>query len=615
MGRQANNEHGGSVGSLWARPAARWLLAATFGVLLVVGAGVWLAVRAGQARTAVEELRSDGQVLQSQLQAYDLVAAGHTLALVREDARRAQRLTGDPVWGVAAHVPVLGRDLSAARRVSAAMADITSAAQPLEAALPRLTPTGSSGQQGQLDTGAVQAVADAMPGLSSAVSAAAVDVGEIDADGLRPEVAAGVTTLNDALAAARGPFADAVPLFEELPGMLGADGQRSWLVLLQQDAEARGTGGLVGAFAELTTEQGRMSLVDARSRSALDRGPAIPVTDAPQDLRDHYGRDLTEWAGFNASPHFPHTGELAASGWQARTGESIDFVAGVDQNVVAGLLAATGPVRVRGVSVDSANAVDFLSKGVYSRWSDPQDVDEVTTELVEAVFGRFAAGRFSLPTLIASLREPVRERRLLLWAGDQEVQSQLEQLSVSGAIPSDLGPFAMAVVNNGGGNKMDAYLQVDTTYVPGTCVNNARVGQISVTLDNTAPTDGDGLPSYVNVRTDLLQRGFTGAEVHDGSNRIVLDIYGPVGSSAVLTQLDGSTVVPVTGLDHNHPVWRLSVPIAAGQSRTVNVVMSTPVVEDDAGQIPVVLSQPMVQPASSRAEPMKACKTSSVVGG
>ncbi|GAB6904096.1 hypothetical protein JCM9957A_71900 [Kineosporia succinea] len=590
--------------------AVALLAVVTFGA-----AGAWLVVRGQQAKVAVEALRADGAVLQAQLEAYDLPAAGQTLAKVRVDAQKAHRLTGDPVWGIAGYVPVLGRDLHAARQVSAVMADITTAAQPLETALPKLQPKGAAGAQGQLDTTALRAVAGAMPQLSAAVSSGAVTVGELDPDGLRPDVADGVTTLNTALSAARGPFADAVPLLQELPGMLGADGEKTWVVLLQQDAEARGTGGLVGAFAELKTDQGRMTLADAESRSKLDRGPTIPSVVAPENLREHYGKDLTEWAGFNASPHFPHTGELAAAGWKARTRQDTDFVAGVDQNVVAALLAATGPVEVRGVTVDSSNAANFLSKGVYARWQDPQVVDTVTTELVQATFGKFSRGEFSLPTLIKSLREPVRERRLLLWANDDEVQAQLEQLSISGTIPGDPGPFAMTVVNNGGGNKMDAYLQVDTRYDPGTCTNSARVGQISVTLDNTAPKDGEGLPSYVNVRSDLIQRGLTGKVTRDGSNRIILDIYGPVGSSAVLTQLDGETVVPVTGLDNNHPVWRVSVPIAAGQERTVNVVMSTPVVEDDAGQIPVVLNQPMVKPATSSAEPLTECKTSSVVGG
>ncbi|GAB3257455.1 DUF4012 domain-containing protein [Kineosporia babensis] len=591
------------------------MLTAAVAMLAVVGAGAWLAVRAKQVQGAVQVLQADGLVLQGNLESYDLVATGESLAKVRASAERVDSLTSDPVWAVASYVPVLGRDLYAARQVGRSMNDITKSAAPLEAALPRLKPTGASGTQGQLDTAAIQDIADAMPGLSAAISAGAVRVGELDTSKLRPEVARGVTLLNQGLNSARGPFADSVPILQQLPGMLGSDGRKTWLVLLQQDAEARGTGGLVGAFAELHTEQGRMELADAESRSKLDAGPAIPATVAPDSLRKHYGRDLTEWAGFNASPHFPHTGVLAASGWKARTREQIDFVAGVDQNVVAAMLAATGPVKVRNVQVDSSNAVQFLSRGVYSRWSDPAEVDAVTTELVEAVFGKFSSGEFSLPTLIKSLRDPVRERRLLLWAGDNDVQDQLEQLSVSGTLPGDPGPFAMAVINNGGGNKMDAYLQLDTKYSPGSCTNSARTGQISVTLDNMAPKDGKGLPSYVNVRSDLLQKGIRGKQTRDGSNRIVLDIYGPVGSTAVLAQIDGTTVAPIIGSDTNHPVWRVIVPIQAGQQRTVNVVMSTPVVEDDAGLTPVVLNQPMVRPATSSSEPLTACKTSSVVGG
>ncbi len=68
-------------------------------------------------------------------------------------------------------------------------------------------------------------------------------------------MADGVNTLSSALDSARGPFADSVPMLQQLPTMLGSDGPKTWLVLLQQDAEARGTGGLVGAFAELRTHQ------------------------------------------------------------------------------------------------------------------------------------------------------------------------------------------------------------------------------------------------------------------------------------------------------------------------------------------------------------------------
>ncbi len=565
------------------------------------------------------QLQVDGAQLQRQLVGYELGRAGPTLTRVRLDAEQAHRLTGDPVWGLAGSVPILGRDLRAVRTVSAVLADLTTATRPLETTLPQLDPGLIPASGGTIDTAALSRLAEALPAVSTAVSAGATRIGELDARQLRPEVGAGVTTLNEALSIARGPMADAVPMLPILPAMLGSEGKRSWMVLLQQDAEARGTGGLVGAYAVVKTDRGTMKLATAQPRGVLDRGPAIPVERLPADrlppsLRALYGKDLREWAGFNASPHFAYTGELVSAGWNARPGtRPLNYVAGVDQYVVAAMLSATGPVTVRKTIIDERNAVDFLSRDVYRKWRDPRDVDKVTTELVNEVFAKFTRGQFDFPQLITAMRKPLQERRLLLWAANKAEQSQLARFPVSGSLPSSEGPFAMAVINNGGGNKLDAYLKVHTDYQPGRCTNGTRVGQIAVTLTNTAPRTG--LPNYVNVRSDLLQDGLSGRKTRNGSNRILLDIYGPVGSNAALTSLDGETLAPVVGLDNNHTVWRVTVPIDAGQRRTVNVVMTTPAVNGDVGTSPVVLTQPMVQPATVSTKPLAACENSSAPRG
>jgi hypothetical protein len=591
-----------------------WVIGGAVTLLVVVAAGGWVLVRGREARTALAQLQIDGTDLRDQLTGYDLAAAGPSLTKVRLDAARAHQLTGDPVWGLAGSFPVLGRNLRAARQVSAVLANITTAARPMETALPLLDPTRSSAAGGRIDTVALSSVAQALPGVSSAVTAGAVTIGQLDPAGLTPQIGSGVSTLNDALAAARTPLAGAVPMIRMVPAMLGADGRRSWLVLLQQDAEARGTGGLVGAYAVMNTDHGQITLVSAQSRHGLDRGPAIPAGVVPAGLGPLYGHDLNEWAGFNASPNFPFTGQLVAAGWKARPGtRPLSYVVGVDQYVVAALLAATGPVTVRGVTVNQDNAVAFLSRDVYAHWKNPQLVDSVTTELVETVFSRFTVGRFDLRALVTAIREPVRQRRLLVWSAKKVEQRQILPLGISGALPAGPGPFAMAVINNGGGNKLDAYLKVHTDYQGGECTNGTRVGQIAVTLTNTAPRSG--LPAYVNVRTDRLQLGYTGAVTHDGSNRLILNVYGPVSSSAALTTVDGVPLVPVVGIDSNHTVWRVPVQIKAGQRLTVNIVMSTPAVDGDVGSSPVVLSQPMVMPATVSSRPLSACQNSSTTRG
>src|SRR6185437_16246452 len=100
----------------------------------------------------------------------------------------------------------------------------------------------------------------------------------------------------------------------------------------------------------------------------------IPATAVPQELRDLWGKDLTEWAGLNLSPHFPWTGQLVSAGWASKTGSKVDYVVALDQHAVGGLLGGTGPIVVGPDTVTSATAVRYLSRGIYTRYPDYRNV-------------------------------------------------------------------------------------------------------------------------------------------------------------------------------------------------------------------------------------------------
>jgi hypothetical protein len=329
----------------------------------------------------------------------------------------------------------------------------------------------------------------------------------------------------------------------------------------------------------------------------------IPATAVPQDLRDLWGPDLTEWAGLNLSPHFPWTGQLVAAGWDSQRGAKLDYVAALDQHAVAALLAGTGPVRIGPDVVSTSNAVAYLSRGVYQRYPRYQDVDRATQQLVTTTFGRVAAGQLDLRQLVKAVADQSGQRRILAWAANQDEELVLQQLSVGGALPAAAGPFAMAVVNNGGGNKLDAYLKVHTGYTPGRCVGGSRIGTMAVTLTNTAPRTG--LSAYQSMRSDLLDSGVKTWVA--GSNRILLDLYGPVGAAAPLVTIDGAAQTPVVGTDHGHAVWRVVVPILPGQQRVVRAVLVQPVDVAGPDAAPQVLAQPMAIPATTSLGAAPAC--------
>ncbi len=580
------------------RTRRRLLATAIVPILVGTGALAWTGWQADQVNGVVAQLRADAARLEKQVRSSDLTAAAASMTQLRLDADRARSLTSGPLWGAAQVLPGVGRNVRAVRTVTAGAAAVLDAAQPLESVLPRLDPTTQKAAGGRIDVEALATVARTLPAVARAVDAAATQVNLLDPVPLQPQVADGVRSLQALLTGLRGPLDATASGLGIVPEMLGANGPRTYVVLLEQDAEARGTGGLVGSFALVRANQGQFALLGTQPRGALQTRTPIPAAAVPASLQELWGSDLGEWAGLNLSPHFPWTGQLVAAGWAAqhRT-PKIDYVVGVDEYVVGALLTGTGPVRAGATTLTGQTAPTFLSRTIYARYPDPAAVDRVTEALVQQVFGRIATGRFSLAPIVQAMIEPVRQRRLTVWAADPAVESRLESLSIGGAIPDTAGPFAMAVVNNGGGNKLDAYLQVHTRYDPGTCEQNVRLGHITVTLTNNAPTRG--LPDYVTPRSDLLLQHRPNPVV--GSNRIILDVYGPVGATSPLTNLDGAAAPVTTGTDRNHPVWRVFVPIDPGQTRTVDVLVLDPVTTGVAAPTPapVVLTQPMAIPATA----------------
>jgi hypothetical protein len=359
----------------------------------------------------------------------------------------------------------------------------------------------------------------------------------------------------------------------------------------------------IGAFAVVKTNRGEIKLAGAAQRDSV-AWRKIPSTAVPQELTDLWGKDLTEWAGLNLSPHFPWTGQLVSAGWAARKGSHVDYVAAIDQYAVGALLAGTGPVKIGPDVITSQNAVEYLSSQVYLRHPKYQDVDLITGQLVAQTFARVAAGKVDLRSMVKAIAEQSGKRHILAWSADADEQQELETLSVGGALPSTPGPFAMAVVNNGGGNKLDAYLKVHVGYDPGRCIQGTRIGALAVQLTNTAPAKG--LTIYQSVRSDLLDAGIK--HWTTGSNRILLDLYGPLGSKAPLITVDGVEQVPLaSGTDRGHSVWRLVVPILPGQQRAVRAVIVQPV--DDGDGQPQVMLQPMAIPQTATVRSVSPCSS------
>src|SRR5690606_30250473 len=154
-------------------------------------------------------------------------------------AQARDELSG-PQWSAASHLPFLGPNVTAARTVADVVDDLATGALPgllaTTAALDEITGPDGVNLRPLLAAGPVVSAADAQVADAQQRTAA------LDVDSPAARIAGPVADLADELTDVRGTTAAAAKAMTVLPGLLGADGPRQYLLLVQNNAEVRATG-------------------------------------------------------------------------------------------------------------------------------------------------------------------------------------------------------------------------------------------------------------------------------------------------------------------------------------------------------------------------------------
>ncbi|MDQ7992049.1 MAG: DUF4012 domain-containing protein, partial [Propionicimonas sp.] len=429
-----------------AAPAARgrrWpriVLWGVAGVLLAgVALGAWLAVDALRARDALEEAADAVRLVVDDLQD-DPAAAQAAVAGLQDAAGRAADATSGPHWTIAGWLPWIGDDTRALQTITRSVDTLaTSALPPLVTVAGSVTPEQLAPRDGRLDVSALAAVAGPVGTADQTIGALQAEVAGIDRSGLVGPLAEATDRFAGELAKARGVTSAAAAATALLPPLLGADGPRDWIVLAQNNAETRATGGIPGALTHLRAADGRLTILG--QRTAGDFGPypepVLPLTD--DELRlfgTKLGRYLQD---VNFTPDFPRTAELVRAMWQEADGTAIQNVVSLDPVALQTLLAATGPVAFRDplgatVTLGGDNAASFLLSGVYAAYDRQEVQDAVFALAAQAVFARLMSGDVDPAALLRAVSEVASQGRLMVWSADPGEQQQLESAGIAGAL-------------------------------------------------------------------------------------------------------------------------------------------------------------------------------------
>ncbi|OGD10719.1 hypothetical protein A2395_02955 [Candidatus Amesbacteria bacterium RIFOXYB1_FULL_47_9] len=147
---------------------------------------------------------------------------------------------------------------------------------------------------------------------------------------------------------------DAKPLLESAPYILGLDGVRKYLVIFQNDAELRPTGGFMTAYAVISVSKGKIGIVESNDIYFLDeRFPKkLP---APEPIKKYLPK-VPYWylRDQNISPDFKVSMETFFPNYLLTKSPEVDGIFTVDTQVLVDLLKITGPIGVPGFGNYSA---------------------------------------------------------------------------------------------------------------------------------------------------------------------------------------------------------------------------------------------------------------------
>lgn len=570
--------------------AAMWLAA---GVVLVLASVVWIGLKASSisaelnaANQLVPKLRDD--VLRD-----DSTAAVATVADLQEHTSRAREAAADPLWTMAGAMPWIGANFQATSEVATSANDVAQlGAAPLVSIFKTLDwksllPNGQG-----LD---LKPLAAAQPKLASAAQAVRQSsdrLNGINADTLLPQISAPLVHAREQLSVLRDGLDSAADAANVLPAMMGEQAPRRYLLLIQNNAESRATGGIPGALAVLNVDKGKLTLDSQTSASAL--GAFAPVVSVdPEQSRIYSSRLGKFMQDVNLTPDFPTAAQTAQTMWEREKGGALDGVLSIDPVALSYILDATGPVHISDpllrefarddlpTELTAKNVVTTLLSDVYSKIAEPDLQDVYFAGVAQEVFTKLSTGSGDTKKLIDGLTRGASERRILLWSSKADEESIVSQYPLGGSVTgAGISPAQFGVYfNDGTGAKMD-YHVTRTVQLSQECpADGYSQVKVRVTSMNTAPKNAaTSLPEYVT--------GGGAFGVPAGSVQTNVIAYGPVQSNVETVFVAGKKIGFASHMHSGRPVGSVTVRLAPGQSSTVEFTFDK-IVQHTAPQLSV----------------------------
>ena len=340
---------------------------------------------------------------------------------------------------------------------------------------------------------------------------------------------------------AQGAIDETATAVAAVASLLGFDGPRTYLLLLQNQNEIRATGGFIGATIEVNLVSGVLGDLVFEDSTRIDIPPLANNPPAPEPLYWYLWMGRLLFRDANWNPDFPTSARTLLDFYEANRGVDIDGVVAGTKLLALDMVDAIGGVRVPGV--DALLTRDVASRYIEGELSYACEPRHVSTrskrcfdeDLVPALIDALKAGFDADVRLevINVLREHLGAKNVLIFTTDEATERFVRANAWGGAVPRPQQDFLMVIDSSLPGHTTAA-IERSWDYRVSLVPNGSSTARLNIRYENTRPVpdpdcrqaaEGGGGCYWNYVRVflppvaELVQAPIT--PLHEGSEKLI----------------------------------------------------------------------------------------------
>lgn len=354
-----------------------------------------------------------------------------------------------------------------------------------------------------------------------------------------------------------------------------AEGQdRTYLLVAQNSAETRASGGFPGSMGVIRIRDGVLTVGDFAGVNDTLTAYAPMEGNFTQEEYHLFQHAIRICRDACFCPDFERVAEIWALGYESKNGHALDGIISVTPAIIQKIMSPGEKLVLSdGTELTSENATRVLQRDLYFRYFTPAAVIEYANAKVDALFAETAKEAMNqlisgmearkMLRLLEVMREGFADRTLMVWMSREEEQTMLRDYGWSGGLNTDPNqPQAGIYFSNTPACKMGWFLEIDT-----------EIGEPVV--------NGDGSRTYPitvrlsNIITEQEIQSANAKYILGGDGRIIgaMHFFAPAGGS-VDHFVSPNWVEPYRY--NGHTLGYLdSITILPGQTQTITYEVTT----------------------------------------